>query len=259
MGKIVVKEKVVTGLVERDRSIIIPDRFPVPVSPVPGTMQDLSDRQFGKLVVVGFYSKHQHQKANWLCYCACGKFVLQTTNDLTIDGVTTCARQCPYFKASRPHLKTKEETFIGRVCDRSVIIGFAGENLHGDLLCRLRCVCGDEFIREAKNVTHPCVRCSKYCNPDLTKPDVKEVARRFIKTNSIQNRAGCWVWTGDTLEGQPICDFLLGKPSAVEVSYSAYNDDVPYGVQVLHDCGKWACVNPKHLKLQTPQIFRKKW
>lgn len=88
--------------------------------------------------------------------------------------------------------------------------------------------------------------------------------QRIILTNIVKDEnCGCWLWTGQ------ISNSGYGKlrikddnnqtrmESAQHVSYTAFIRQVPEGMLTRQVCNNRLCVNPEHLELFEPEIWRK--
>lgn len=69
----------------------------------------------------------------------------------------------------------------------------------------------------------------------------------------------CWIWTGTTPSTGYGCmswrfnDFTETE-QAHRLSWLAFRGKIPDGMWVLHDCDVKACINPRHLHVDMPQI-----
>ena len=79
--------------------------------------------------------------------------------------------------------------------------------------------------------------------------------KEYIERRSIPlPMFGCWLWEGCTVKGGYGLAELLGKRmTAHRISYAAFNNGIPDGLDVLHKCDVPSCVNPLHLYDGTDQ------
>lgn len=71
---------------------------------------------------------------------------------------------------------------------------------------------------------------------------------RFIA--KVDNSSGCWIWRGKVrCKGYAITWFRGKNWRAHRVAWTIFRGEIPYGLQVLHDCDIRDCCNPDHLFL----------
>lgn len=78
------------------------------------------------------------------------------------------------------------------------------------------------------------------------------ISERFLR--HVDKTATCWLWTGSRPGfgyGKFVVKKGLSPEMAHRVSYRLFVDDIPHGMQVLHQCDVPSCVNPAHLFLGT--------
>lgn len=81
--------------------------------------------------------------------------------------------------------------------------------------------------------------------------EIKETIFDDIKTNTIENHEGCWIWQGPEMFGYGRKK-IDGKNWKVHrLMYIALHGDIPEGLLIRHLCGNRRCCNPIHLKLGT--------
>lgn len=67
------------------------------------------------------------------------------------------------------------------------------------------------------------------------------------------NTTPCWIWRGyRDKDGYGEIKYRGYKYRAARVSYAAFVDAIPDGMDVDHTCNVECCVNPRHLKLVDP-------
>jgi hypothetical protein len=70
-----------------------------------------------------------------------------------------------------------------------------------------------------------------------------------LKTNSVIDQNGCWIWAKSTWNGYGKT-ILSGKVmQAHRASWKTFVGNIPIGVQVNHKCHVRDCINPDHLYL----------
>jgi hypothetical protein len=71
---------------------------------------------------------------------------------------------------------------------------------------------------------------------------------RFTKNIRIEDKSGCWEWTGFIRDYGYGGMYVGGKVfTASRLSYMIHKGDIPKGLFVCHSCDKPICVNPDHL------------
>jgi hypothetical protein len=81
------------------------------------------------------------------------------------------------------------------------------------------------------------------------------IADRFHQKYEKIPIAGCWIWTAAVTKfGHGLIKVNGGKEERVKahrLSYLLHKGEITKGLNVLHQCGVAACVNPDHLYLGT--------
>jgi len=82
----------------------------------------------------------------------------------------------------------------------------------------------------------------------LERPTDPKILRRFFEKVS-QNGTSCWTWKG-YINGSGYGHFRMSGQIhyAHRVSYALFNNGLPDGLTVDHQCGNSKCVNPAHLQ-----------
>jgi hypothetical protein len=98
-------------------------------------MQDLTGRQFGKLIVVSreedYVSPKGTHKSRWLCQCECGNTTIVTSDNLRSGNTTTCGCLHPY-----------REDWTGHTFGKLTIIKEV-TSIHNCRRMLCRCECGN--------------------------------------------------------------------------------------------------------------------
>lgn len=78
-------------------------------------------------------------------------------------------------------------------------------------------------------------------------------AERF-RSKYTEQPSGCWTWNGP-LDKDGYGTFFLRRRSrkAHRVGWFSTRGEIPKGLVIDHLCGIRCCVNPSHLRLQTPR------
>lgn len=78
-----------------------------------------------------------------------------------------------------------------------------------------------------------------------------------IRSRSIENHMGCWIWTGHrTNTGYGYLFTNKTKYLVHRVSYTVFNGPIPEGMLIRHRCHNSLCCNPLHLE---PGTDRDNW
>lgn len=84
-----------------------------------------------------------------------------------------------------------------------------------------------------------------------------ELMQKFMEKVSIDEKTGCWIWTGMiNMFGYGIIKYKSLPPkmkTAHRASYFLHHGEFDFKLNVLHKCDLPVCVNPDHLFLGTHQ------
>lgn len=91
----------------------------------------------------------------------------------------------------------------------------------------------------------------KFKDPLLTErrmPKYKLSITERFSSKYIKTPNGCWEWDGALrADGYGILKVNGKCLGAHRFSYELYKGEIPFGLNVLHDCDNAKCVNPDHL------------
>lgn len=124
----------------------------------------------------------------------------------------------------------------------------------------------ENLVREPKRPNHrACLICQKAreqrrgilrraSRPPL--PSYGEIIRLSLERNTIpEPNSGCLLWIGSVNEAGygklSAKRFGMRNLYAHRVSYELHNGPLKEGLEILHSCDVPACVNPRHLTLDT--------
>lgn len=94
----------------------------------------------------------------------------------------------------------------------------------------------------------------------IKRPSFRTI-RNFFSHVKQSNSSACWEWTGAIdRDGYGKFRYSTHQKSSVvhasRVAYAIFYGEAPKGMDVHHTCLFRACVNPEHLKLETPTVNR---
>ena len=72
---------------------------------------------------------------------------------------------------------------------------------------------------------------------------------RFMKSYSVCEDTGCWLWRGHKYDSGYGAIKVFGEMSSSHrLSYELHHGPIPQGAHILHSCDVKSCVNPDHLR-----------
>jgi hypothetical protein len=107
------------------------------------SLNDLTGRRFGKLVVQGRSDAITSQKVFWVCLCDCGETTLKRGNDLTMGKVSTCG--C----SGRGKLIDLSGMRFGKL----LVVSRSGRDINEKVLWECVCDCGARSIQRGNDLT----------------------------------------------------------------------------------------------------------
>lgn len=140
------------------------------------------------------------------------------------------------------------QDLTGQTFGYLTVVGFLFHNRFKQGMWLCRCLCG---VTKRVLVTGLKRGASKSCGQcDLRKPSVRHsttFVREQIKSRSIVNSNGCWIWQGwRDRAGYGFLVYKGRRTRAHRVSHEVFNG--PLGNKfACHRCDTPACVNPDHL------------
>ena len=107
-----------------------------------GIATDLTERRFGRLVVLSRASSDRQGNAQWMCKCDCGNSVAVRASFLK-RGQSFCSKQCPlHFRSD----------IAGKKFGRLLATHVVGKGPKSKAIWNFRCDCGNEVERIADQV-----------------------------------------------------------------------------------------------------------
>ena len=74
--------------------------LPLPTKPVPGGVEDLSGRKFGRLTVIGLSAD---LRGRWVCRCTCSNYVIRRTAAVLNAAPDSSCPQCYLLAVAKRH------------------------------------------------------------------------------------------------------------------------------------------------------------
>lgn len=104
------------------------------------TFNDLTDKRFGRLVVVSKTSKRQHRKIIWRCRCDCGNYTEVLSTSLVNGRTQSCG--CLHHDTVADMMSSDLK---GQRFGRLVVIAKTEQRKHRKIIWLCRCACGSEI------------------------------------------------------------------------------------------------------------------
>ena len=127
-------------------------------------MIDLTDKSFGRLVVIDLLRLDRNGHYIWSCLCECGNQTRSSTHDLLSGHTKSCGCLRKELLIARSHRRSVPVE-IGARFSNLVVLEECGRNYRKRLIVRVACDCGRNSIVEFGNllqgVTKSC-GCKKY-------------------------------------------------------------------------------------------------
>lgn len=145
-------------------------------------MEEYIGRVFGGLEVIG---KESDDK--WLCRCGCGKEIVCTTEELTVEGKRSCG-------CGRKRIHCGDIT--GMRSGRLVAIEPTDERRRSSILWRCECDCGGEILAEPYKIRNKVI---SSCGCVRTEKKIKNIAgQRFGRLVALERldkkRGSSFLW-----------------------------------------------------------------